>query len=270
MVGHRRFLPLLGLVIGIVGISYSISKLFLISHLTAYESSLGPGKPRAFPAKRAVSNFDTSAVRGGAESRKSERADSGSIPLVPSPAGLFPDQPSVLAEVIQLQQLAANTALALTPEQWLALGAVAVHTQNLRHRHEASIASVGRLNVHSYALDIPPYPEMGAWLKASFESSVEAALGKDVAKVTLLALSPALTAHFGGFGVSQQTLEFARPSRLDPNDYQVTRTVTFWQGSATEGRAVTRRETFLPGLEDPAGTSWGPLLQVLERSVSGG
>jgi hypothetical protein len=270
MVGHRRFLPAIGFTIGMVGMLYIASKFFLDNNLIDSYSATESDVPLDFPKRGSASNFATYLRLTEALSQRTAPAEPCSAYLAPPLANLSPDQGSVLAEVVQLQQLAADTTITLTAEQWLALGSVTARFQTLRHLHEASISAVGRLDARSYTLEIPPYPETGATLKASFESSVQAALGSDAAGAALRALSPALIAHFGGFGVSQQTLEFARNSRLHPDDYEVTRTVTFWQGSANEGRAVTRRETFLPGSEDPAGASWGPLLQVLEKSISGG
>ncbi len=258
---------MLGITAGTVGVVFCSFKILFDSGLTSKGFSTST---ETSSAEKTVSHSDILPIPRGAAAQALGRQEPQSNRLSPLPAVLSPDQGSVLAEVVQLQQLAVDAPVVLTPEQWLAFGTVAAHFQTLRHRHEGSIASIGRLGTRGYTLEVPPYPETGAALRAAFESAVKAALGHDAANLTLRALSSALSSHFGGFGVSQQTLEFARNSGDDPTDYHVTRTVTFWQGTATDGRAVTRRETFFPALEDPTGQSWGALLQVLEKSISGG
>lgn len=178
---------------------------------------------------------------------------------------------ALIAEQAALRAMAQTTDLELSPRQWAALAAATAHMQAVRQAYEASRAVVTATAPGRYRLDIPAYPEAGDALREMFHAELHAQLGAATAKDVLAALGAALEGYFGGFGVGVQTLEFAAGSA--EADYQVTRTVRYWNSIEGQDRLTTRRETHFPGLEDPDGHTWGPFLAALAaggRAPAGG
>lgn len=179
------------------------------------------------------------------------------------------DPSGEVAEIVTLQHLATGTSLHLSPEQWSAFAQVTRRFQLIRQSYEATLAKVAELGAGHYQLEVPAYLEAGTALKSSFKEALVQSLGRSAGNEVLQLLGPQLCGHFGGFGVSQQALTFARTAGDNSIDYQITRTVTYWDDSLSTGRVVTRQETYLPAFEDPDGQLWGPYLQVLAQSASG-
>lgn len=179
------------------------------------------------------------------------------------------DASALIAEQVALQLLARDCDLELSPRQWAALAAATAHLQAVRQAYEASLASVTRRDRGAYRLEIPAYPEAGDALRAQLHAAVREQLGPNTAEEVLARLGSAFEGHFAGFGVSVQTLDFTAAADAQENDYQVTRTLQYWNSVEGGDRLTTRRETHFPGLEDPSGHTWGPFLSVLAASTAG-
>ena len=121
---------------------------------------------------------------------------------------------------------------------------------------------IRKLKSGRYRLEVPAYPNAGDALRAKFDAELRAHLGENAAAEVVTHLGRALEGHFGGFGVSVQTLELAGG--------ELTRTVRFWNAVEGSERLTTRRETHFPGLEDPDGQAWGALMSVLSAAAAGG
>lgn len=169
----------------------------------------------------------------------------------------------LLAEQVALQTLAGDADLPLTPGQWSAFARVTLHHQAIRQAYEATIATVTKTGRGPHRLEIPAYPFAGDALRDRFHAGLRTELGGDAAEEIVARMGSRLEGHFAGFGVSVQTLEFAAEPGAPGTDYQVTRTVQYWNSVEGASRLTTRRETHVPGLEDPTGVSWGPLLSLL-------
>lgn len=165
-----------------------------------------------------------------------------------------------------LQALAPEGTLALTSDQWRALADVTLEFQAIRQAYEATLAQAVALDRGSYRLEIPAYPVAGDALRARFQAELRARLGETAAADIVAQLGGALEGHFAGFGVSTQTLDFIAAGA--DADYQVTRTVRFWNSLGAGERLTVRRETHFPGLEDPSGHTWGPFLSVLAAQLA--
>lgn len=178
-------------------------------------------------------------------------------------ATLSTEQAAAVAETVALQQRAAECGLSLSPEQWMALGAVSSHHQAIRHAYEASVARATHVAAGQARIEIPAYPVAGDALRAGFYDALRAQLGPAATQEVARCLGSALEGHFAGFGVSVQTLDiFAAPAAAE-TDYQVMRTIKYWNSAEASDRLITRREVHFPGLEDPSGHHWGPFLSVL-------
>lgn len=173
------------------------------------------------------------------------------------------DEGAMVAEVAALQTLARDADLELSPRQWSAFAAATAHVQAVRQAYEATLATATKPEPGRYRLEIPAYPAAGDALRAQLAAELRAQLGETTAAEIVAQLGGALEGHFGGFGVSVQTLEFSTAAGQADSDYQVTRTVKFWNATNGADRLTTRRETLFPGLEDPSGHAWGPFLATL-------
>lgn len=209
----------------------------------------------AGPVVAAPAGF--SAKAGGiVQQAESARAP---IPVLGADAG------GLLADQAQLQQWAEGTDLALAPGQWATLAAVTAHLQAVRHAYEATQARVVAVEPGKFRLEIPAYPAAGDALRERFHAELAEKLGAHAAAEIAEKLGGALEGYFAGFGVSVQILDFSG----DAAHYAVTRTVRYWHAAEATGRLTTRRETHFPGLEDPAGHTWGPFLALVAQRIAG-
>jgi hypothetical protein len=179
------------------------------------------------------------------------------------PAQISADATVVVAEIAELQMMAEGADLDLSSEQWSTLAAVTLNIQAVRHAYEAQIAASTMLAPGRYRVEIPNYATAGDALRAKFQAELQGGLGETLATEIVAKLGSRLEAHFAGFGVSVQTLDIIADSRAGATDYQVTRTVRYWNSVEGADRLTTRRETHFPLWEDPTGESWGPLLAVV-------
>jgi hypothetical protein len=170
---------------------------------------------------------------------------------------LTPDDEAILNETIALQRLATDTDLELTARQWCAFATVTQEVQAIRQTYEASIAittpGVGRTRV-----DIPVYAAAGDGLRAKFHEKLHEQLGEAIATEILARLGSRLEGHFGGFGVSLQSLDIAA-------DGTITRTVNYWNSVEGRGKLTARCETHFAAKEDPTGEIWRPFLALTAR-----
>ncbi len=187
-----------------------------------------------------------------------------------APVTLPASETAIAAEVIALQLLAPEAELELSARQWAVLAAVTSNIQAVRHAYEASLAKAAVLAPGHYRLEIPAYAAAGDALRARLHADLREQLGEANTTEILARLGSRLEGHFAGFGVSVQTLEVTGDVNNRNADWQVTRTVKFWNSVEGQDRLTTRRETHFPGREDPAGETWGPLLSVLSAPASGG
>lgn len=171
---------------------------------------------------------------------------------------------AVLAATCELQLMAQGTGLELSSEQWTALAKVTLDLQAIRQTYEAEIATATRVSPGRYRVEIPVYARTGDALRERLQANLRAAVGESAAAAVAERLGPRLEGYFAGFGVSVQTLEIVGDSRGAQADYEVTRTVQYWDSVAGRDELTTRRETHLPAWEDPAGERWGALLARLE------
>jgi hypothetical protein len=177
------------------------------------------------------------------------------------------DASALVAETSELQLLAQGSNLVLEPHQWEAMAAVTLELQAVRLAYEATIATGTELGAGRYRVEIPVYAAAGDALRARFRAELCGRLGEAEAGEILARLGARLEGRFGGFGVGVQTLDITgNPGGANP-DWVLTRTVKFWNSVEGQDRLTTRREIFLPALEDPAGESWGPLLSVISQPV---
>jgi hypothetical protein len=177
------------------------------------------------------------------------------------------DATALVAEVADLQLLACGSDLELEPAQWQALAAVTLEIQAVRHAYEATIATAAVLAPGRYRVEVPLYAAAGDALRARFHQELGEQLGEADAARVLAQIGARLEGRFGGFGVSAQTLEVTGEPWAAMTDWEVTRTVRFWNSVEGQNRLTTRRETFWPGQEDPTGESWGPLLSLLSERL---
>lgn len=173
------------------------------------------------------------------------------------------DAVALIAEQATLQQLAAGLDLSLSPAQWKDLAEVTLHFQAVRHAYEATIAQAARTETGAYRMAIPSYSGAGDTLRAQFHAALQEKLGPAISDQVIRRMGGGLEGHFAGFGVGVQTLEFLADKSGADSDYRVTRTIQFWNSIQGGEELTTRRETHFPGLEDPAGHTWGPFLAVL-------
>lgn len=180
---------------------------------------------------------------------------------------LSADAGVAISEQAMLQAWATEADLDLSPRQAAAIAGAMAHIQAVRQAYEASLATVTQVAPGRYRMEIPAYPAAGDALRAKFHAELQENLGPESAADVITLLGAKLEGHFAGFGVSVQTLEFTAGAGVE-SDYRVTRTVQFWNGVEGGDQLTTRRETHFPGLEDPSGHTWGPLLAVLAASVA--
>lgn len=190
--------------------------------------------------------------------------------LVVAPAGvrrmpetLPAEAAALVAEQAVLRQMTGAAELALSDAQWATLAEITSHYQAVRHAYEASIASVTPLQATRARLEVPAYPGAGDALRRRLGAELQEKLGTGVATEVTARMGCALEGYFGGFGVSTQTLDFVADAAVGQDDYQVRRTVTYWNGVDAGERLTTRSEVHFPGLEDPSGYQWGPFLSLL-------
>lgn len=181
-------------------------------------------------------------------------APARSVTSATPPLVLSPSMTESLNERIVLHQLAADTGLLLSDEQWAALSEVTAHFRAVRLALEAEIAQVAHAEPGLCVLEVPAYAEAGGALQAMLFSELTQRLGPWTAREVQTRLGPGLSRSFGEFGASPQTLEFHTPDSSAPGGPRVDRRV--WRPDGT----VARAETSLPVVEDPVGTVWGPLL----------
>ena len=161
------------------------------------------------------------------------------------------EENAVVAELIELRQMAEGTGLELAPEQWVALAAVTRRTQLVRSRVEAEIGAVEAVAPGRWRMDVPGYAAAGAAMRARFFGEIGEALGAGVAAEVIDRLGPALEGYFAGFGVSLQTLDIAADPRGAAGDWQVTRTVAYSKNAMGGDQVAVRRETYFAQREDP-------------------
>ncbi len=186
------------------------------------------------------------------------------VPVVEASSGVS----AHVAEMVALQLLAQGTELELGAQQWAALAAVTAEIQAVRHAYEASIAVATWREPGRGRIEIPAYAAAGDALRARFHAGLREQLGEANAAEILAQIGARLEGHFAGFGVSVQTLEVTGGPGGVPAEWEVTRTVKFWNSVEGHDRLTTRRETHFPGREDPAGDHWGPLLTVLHARLA--
>ncbi len=182
----------------------------------------------------------------------------------PAPLVLTEEESGLLAATCELQLMAEGTALELTGGQWTALAKVALEVQAIRHNYEAQIATATKVTPGHYRVEVPVYAQTGDALRERFQTNLRAALGEPAAAAVIERLGARLEGYFAGFGVSVQTIEIAGGARGARADYEVTRTVQYWDSVAGRDELTTRRETHVPAWEDPAGERWGALLARIE------
>jgi hypothetical protein len=180
---------------------------------------------------------------------------------------LQPDAAAQLAEELTLRMQAERLPLQLSDDQWSAFAAVTIHYQAVRQAYEATLAQATIIGPGRYRLDIPAYPGAGDALRARLFAELEACLGAPATESIARQFAGVLESHFGGFGLGIQTLEFVADERGVDAEYQVTRTVQFWNTAHDSDRFATRRETYFPGIEDPTGHTWGPFLALLNSGL---
>jgi hypothetical protein len=188
--------------------------------------------------------------------------------LTAEPVKLAADDAAAVAEMAELQILAEGTGLVLDSAQWAKLAGVTLDVQTIRQNYEAEIARTTAVAPGRYRVEIPGYASAGATLRAKFYAALGRELGETIAADVIEKLGARLEGHFGGFGVSLQTLEVATTSA--GGDLEITRTVNYWNRAEEGERLVTRRETHLPAWEDPSGERWGALLAVVMRGGAAG
>jgi hypothetical protein len=175
------------------------------------------------------------------------------------PATLTPESAALLNETAALQLLAQDTELEFSARQWQALAVATTKIQAIRQAYEASIATATQTEAGRYRIEIPTYAAAGDALREKLHEELRAQLGEANATDVLAQLGRKLEGHFGGFGVSVQTLDIS-PSATD---WAVTRTVKFWNSVDGQDRLTTRRETHFPGAEDTTGELWRPFLSLV-------
>jgi hypothetical protein len=181
----------------------------------------------------------------------------------PVPDELSGDATALVGEMCDLQLLAQGTGLALDSRQWSMLAAVVLNTQAVRQIYEAEIATATLVAPGQYRVEVPSYASAGDLLRAQFHADLRAKLGEATAGEVLAKLGEKLEGHFAGFGVSLQTIDIAADPRGADTNWQVTRTVTYWNSVDGGDRLTTRRETHFPAWEDPTGERWAALLAVV-------
>src|SRR5207253_3064148 len=113
----------------------------------------------------------------------------------------------------------------------------------VRQAYEATIARAAVRENGRYRLEIPAYPIAGDALREKLGAELRERLGSAAADEITARMGSAFEGYFAGFGLSVQTLDFtADPAGVDA-EYQVTRTVQFWDRNNTSERLTTRRET---------------------------
>jgi hypothetical protein len=157
-------------------------------------------------------------------------------------------------ERIFLHQLAADTGLLLSDDQWAALGEVTAHYRAVRLAYEAEIAQAVHAEPGLCILEVPAYAKAGQAMREMLFSDLSRHLGAWAASEVQARLGAGLNRSFGGFGAAPQTLEFHSPGAASAGGPRVDRRL--WRENGT----VARTETSLPVIEDPSGTVWGPLL----------
>jgi hypothetical protein len=220
------------------------------------------------PANRTVAP-DSLADTVGVASRSVIEATRGPAVVAARAAVELPaESAAIIAEVVHLQQLAQDSDLELSPEQWIAFAAVTRDIQEIRQAYEASIASASSAGQGKYRVEVPVYAAAGDALRAKFQAALHAELGDATAGAILASMGQRLEGYFGGFGVSAQTVEIAAAAARDP-DCVVTRTVRYWNSVEGSERLATRRETHFPTAEDPNGEMWGPFLELAAQATGG-
>jgi len=201
---------------------------------------------------------------GAAKSSRQMGAAVAAVISTNEPAELSADESSLVAEISELQLLARGSDLELASDEWSALAAVTLRIQAIRQTYEAGIATTTLVAPGHYRMEIPGYANAGRTLREKFYAQLGFQLGDATAAEIIEKLGAKLEGHFGGFGVSLQTLDIAAGTQNGASDVQVTRTVTYVSQEKGAERTTTRRETFFPAWEDPSGDRWGALLAAIK------
>lgn len=189
------------------------------------------------------------------------RRNATSVAVPMAAAGtLNADESAVLGETCELRLLADGTGLELDGRQWTALATAALEADAIRQNYEAEIATTVAEGPGKFRIEIPSYAGAGEALRAKFYAQLDRVLGMAAAADVAEKIGARLEARFGGFGISEQTLEVAGDPRAGLADCAVTRTVTYAVDGEGGTRVATRRETILPAWEDSSGERWGALL----------
>lgn len=224
------------------------------------------------PAASALAVADQKVLAGRADAAKpisapEQRARAAHLEAVKrekrEPGCLAEDERATLVEVAELQMLAQGTGLELGAAQWTALAQVTLQMQAVRQAYEADIATTTVVARGRYRVDIPSYPSAGAALRTKFYATLGTQLGDAATAEVMDRLGARLEARFGGFGISVQSLEINGDARGGVAGWEVTRTVTFSDQAEGKEKVTTRRETYFPTWEDPAGERWGALLALV-------
>lgn len=173
------------------------------------------------------------------------------------------DPANRVGDLAELQLLAGTAGLPLTVEQWNELAALTAHHQAVRQAFEATIARVTRVGPGLCRIEVPAYPSAGDALRGKFAAEVREKFGTALAAEIEARMGTAFEGLFGGFGVGVQTVDFSFEPGSAGRDYQVTRTIRFWNSVEAGSRLTTRTETHFPGVEDPSGHRWGPFLSLM-------
>ena len=167
-------------------------------------------------------------------------AAKGEIPTY----ALSADSAEELTEEIELNGLAVEAGLTLTPTQLRRFAEVTSLYQSVRQAYELEIASPGHSTTGKPILEIPLYAAAGDVLRAGFYSALRDGLGEFVAGTILNKIGAQLETRFAGFRIAEQTIELADTSpSANSDDAVITRSVVYWNSQAHTDRPLARRES---------------------------
>ncbi len=162
--------------------------------------------------------------------------------------------------------LAQRAGLNLSGRELTAFAEITSCHGAIRHAYEARIAGVTTLAKDHYRVEIPPYPAAGAALKEAFYTELRNALGDVRAGEIVEKLGRQLDKDFAGFGLAEQSIEFVGRKNVETPDYTITRTIVISKRDGARNQVMTRRETYIPSIEDASGEQWGPFVAILPRT----
>jgi hypothetical protein len=175
------------------------------------------------------------------------------------------DRAALIGEEVALNAQADKAGLLLNSAELTALAEIMSCHRAIRYAYEAKIAAVSAVARDHYRFQIPPYRGAGQALRADFHSELRRTFGSDRADEILRKLGAQIEKEFANFGAGEQTLEFIARTDLAERDFTVTRTVLFPRRDGSTNGAVTRRETYIPSIEDASDEQWGPFLALLPQ-----